>query len=132
MKLTRAVRRRDLMEVAGRRRAGCCPQASSSSNGGRAPRPPAEPSGAVRRLLLHARRGVNEGAFWPTGTETDFQLSPILTPFAPYKDKAKMLVLGPQMSGAAPTEGTGLTLLACAAAPPTPIARRPSTRRSSV
>ncbi len=58
-------------------------------------------------VFCYTPDGVNENAFWPTGTTTSFQLSPILSPFEPFKDK--MLILGPQMNGATPVSGTGLT-----------------------
>jgi hypothetical protein len=62
-------------------------------------------------VFCYTPDGVNQSAFWPTGTETNFQLSPILTPFAPYQDK--ILVLGPQMTGTTPKSGTGLTYCLC-------------------
>jgi len=57
-------------------------------------------------VFCYTPDGVNQGQFWPTGTETNFTLSPILMPFAPYKDK--MLLLGPQMTGNLPKAGAGL------------------------
>lgn len=60
-------------------------------------------------VFCYTPDGVNQAAFWPTGTVTDFQLSPILSPFSAYKDK--LLVLGPQMASGtgAPVANTGLT-----------------------
>ncbi|HET6285107.1 MAG TPA: DUF1552 domain-containing protein [Polyangia bacterium] len=69
-------------------------------------------------VFCYTPDGVNQGMFWPTGTETNFTLSPILTPFAPYKDK--MLILGPQMNGTMPKAGAGL-----AYAGPTPQHQAP-------
>jgi hypothetical protein len=58
-------------------------------------------------VFCYTPDGVNENMFWPTGTTASYQLSPILAPFEPFKDK--LLVLGPQMNGTAPKIGTGLT-----------------------
>ena len=58
-------------------------------------------------VFLYTPDGVNQSAFWPTGSTSNFQLSPILSPFALFKDK--ILVLGPQMNGSTPVTGTGLT-----------------------
>ena len=57
-------------------------------------------------VFLYQPNGVNEGAFWPTGTETTFQLNTVLAAFEPFKDK--MLILGPQMNGNMPAAGTGM------------------------
>jgi Protein of unknown function (DUF1552) len=57
-------------------------------------------------VFCYTPDGVNQQAFWPTGTTSNFTLSPILSPFQPYQDK--MLILGPQMSGTSPTSNTGL------------------------
>lgn len=62
-------------------------------------------------VFCYTPDGVNQAAFWPTGTTTNFQLSPILAPFETFKDK--MLVLGPEMSGTMPQGGTGLTYCTC-------------------
>ena len=62
-------------------------------------------------VFCYTPDGVNQGAFWPSGTETNFQLSTILAPFEPFKDK--MLILGPKMNGTAPMNGTGLTYCLC-------------------
>jgi hypothetical protein len=62
-------------------------------------------------VFCYTPDGVNQGAFWPSGTETNFQLSTILAPFEPFKDK--MLILGPKMNGATPMSGTGLTYCLC-------------------
>jgi len=58
-------------------------------------------------VFIYTPDGVNQSAFWPTGSSTSFQLSPILSPFEPFKDK--ILILGPQMNGNSPIGGTGLT-----------------------
>ncbi|HXI60183.1 MAG TPA: DUF1552 domain-containing protein [Polyangia bacterium] len=74
----------------------------------------AEVGGATKArfaVFCYTPDGVNQSAFWPTGTETNFQLSPILAPFETFKDK--MLVLGPQMTGTTPKSGTGLTYCLC-------------------
>jgi Protein of unknown function (DUF1552) len=74
----------------------------------------AQAAGATKAkfaVFCYTPDGVNQGAFWPTGTETNFQLSPILAPFAAYQDK--MLILGPQMTGTTPKSGTGLTYCLC-------------------
>ena len=61
-------------------------------------------------VFCYTPDGVNQSAFWPTGSETDFQLSTILSPFEAFKDK--LLVLGPEMNGAAPRNGSGLAYAA--------------------
>ena len=58
-------------------------------------------------VFCYTPDGVNQSAFWPTGSTSNFQLSPILSPFAAFKDK--LLILGPQMNGSSPIAGTGLT-----------------------
>jgi hypothetical protein len=60
-------------------------------------------------VFCYTPNGVNQNAFWPTGTTTSFTLSSTLRPFEPYKDK--MLLLGPQMNGAAPRQDTGLAYI---------------------
>jgi hypothetical protein len=62
-------------------------------------------------VFCYTPDGVNESAFWPTGTTTSYQLSRILAPFEPYKDK--LLIMGPMMNGAAPVSGTGLSYCVC-------------------
>ena len=57
-------------------------------------------------VFCYTPDGVNQSAFWPTGTPASFTLGPILKPFEPYKDK--MLIMGPQMAGATPVSNTGL------------------------
>ncbi len=69
-------------------------------------------------VFLYTPNGVNQKAFWPSASATPtpatpFALSPILSPFQGLEDK--MLILGPQMNGATPRNGTGL---AYAANPP--------------
>ncbi len=68
---------------------------------------------------------MNQSAFWPTGTETDFKLSPILTPFEAYKDK--LLVMGPQVVNGSVKSGSGL-----AYAGPTPQHQAPVTLSARV
>jgi Protein of unknown function (DUF1552) len=57
-------------------------------------------------VFCYTPDGVNQSAFWPTGGESDFTLSPILQPFAPYRDK--LLIMGPEMSNGQPKNGSGL------------------------
>jgi hypothetical protein len=57
-------------------------------------------------VFCYTPDGVNQSAFWPTGGDTDFQLSPILAPFAPYRDK--LLVMGPQLINGSVQSNTGL------------------------
>lgn len=57
-------------------------------------------------VFCYTPDGVNQKAFWPTGTETEFQLSPILQPFEAYRDK--LLLMGPQIVNGAVKGGTGL------------------------
>jgi hypothetical protein len=73
----------------------------------------AQAAGAKSKFAVfcYTPDGVNQSAFWPTGTTTSFKLSPILSPLEGFKDK--MLILGPQMNGATPMNGTGLTYCLC-------------------
>jgi hypothetical protein len=74
----------------------------------------AQAAGATKArfaVFCYTPDGVNQSAFWPTGTETSFQLSPILSPFEAFKDK--ILIMGPQMVGNMPRSGTGLTYCVC-------------------
>jgi len=57
-------------------------------------------------VFCYAPDGVNQRVFWPTGSATSFTLSTILKPFEAYQDK--MLILGPQMNGTNPVNGSGL------------------------
>lgn len=57
-------------------------------------------------VFCYTPDGVNQGAFWPTGGQTDFTLSPILKPFEAFRDK--ILVMGPEMANGAPKANTGL------------------------
>jgi hypothetical protein len=57
-------------------------------------------------VFCYTPDGVNQKAFWPTGTVTNFALSPILSPFEPFKDK--ILIMGPQMANGSPVTGSGL------------------------
>lgn len=68
----------------------------------------AQATGKVAKyaVFCYTPDGVNQSDFWPRGGESDFDLSPILSPFARYRDK--LLVLGPQMTGSAPAPGSGL------------------------
>jgi hypothetical protein len=66
----------------------------------------AAPKKSTYAVFCYTPDGVNQQAFWPTGTSSTFTLSSTLSPFAPYQDK--MLIIGPQMSGTTPTSGTGL------------------------
>jgi hypothetical protein len=66
-------------------------------------------------VFCYTPDGVNQSAFWPTGTPTSDQLSEILAPFEKYKDK--LLILGPQMNGNALVGDTGLTYFAPVAQP---------------
>jgi len=69
----------------------------------------AQAAGKVSKFIVfcYTPDGVNENAFWPSGSTTNFTLSSTLTPLAKYKDK--LLILGPQMNGSSPVANTGLT-----------------------
>jgi hypothetical protein len=101
------VTRRELMKLIGG--AAVALPSSLELLGGRASAQAA--SKAKFAVFCYTPDGVNEGAFWPSGTTTSFQLSRILAPFEAYKDK--MLIMGPQMNGAVPKSGTGLTYCTC-------------------
>jgi Protein of unknown function (DUF1552) len=58
-------------------------------------------------VFCYTPDGVNESAFWPSGSATNYTLSPILAPFEKYKDK--LLIIGPQMNNNARVANTGLT-----------------------
>jgi len=60
-------------------------------------------------VFLYQPNGVPSNVFWPTGTETNFQLSSVLMACTPFKDR--MLILGPQLAGNMPVTGTGMTYL---------------------
>jgi hypothetical protein len=60
-------------------------------------------------VFCYTPDGVNQSAFWPTGTPSSYNLSPILAPFQKYKDK--LLIIGPQMSGGSVVPNTGLTYI---------------------
>jgi hypothetical protein len=45
-----------------------------------------------RLIIMYTPNGTISGNFWPSGTETDFQLSPILQPLAAHKDD--LLIIG--------------------------------------
>jgi hypothetical protein len=70
-------------------------------------------------VFCYTPDGVNQSAFWPTGTTTNYQLSPILAPFEKYKDK--LLILGPQMNGSSLVANTGLTYFAPVAQHQAPV-----------
>jgi Protein of unknown function (DUF1552) len=58
-------------------------------------------------LFIYTPDGVNQTAFWPTGSSgRDFVLSETLAAFEPFRDK--LLLLGPQMDGNRPLADTGL------------------------
>lgn len=61
-------------------------------------------------VFCYTDDGVNQGAFWPSGTTASYTLSPILRPFEKYRDK--LLILGPQMNGSSVIGNTGLTYAA--------------------
>jgi hypothetical protein len=58
-------------------------------------------------VFCYSNDGVNQAAFWPTGTQASYTLGPILQPFERFKDK--LLLIGPQMDGSVPSRNTGLT-----------------------
>jgi Protein of unknown function (DUF1552) len=60
-------------------------------------------------VFCYTPDGVNEAAFWPSGTTSNYTLSPILAPFEKYKDK--LLILGPQMNNNGRVANTGLTYI---------------------
>lgn len=60
-------------------------------------------------VFCYTPDGVNQNAFWPTGTETSFTLGKTLSPFEAYK--SKMLIIGPQMNGTTRRQGTGLAYI---------------------
>jgi len=65
-------------------------------------------------VFIYEPNGVYQNTFWPTGTESEFVLSDVLSPLEPFKDK--MLLLGPELDGSNhPLTDTGLTY---AKAPP--------------
>jgi hypothetical protein len=58
-------------------------------------------------VFCYTPDGVNEAAFWPSGSASDYTLGPILSPFERYKDK--LLILGPAMNGSSIVANTGLS-----------------------
>src|SRR5688572_19908878 len=70
-------------------------------------------------VFCYTPNGVNQSAFWPTGSTTNYQLSPILRPLEKYKDK--LLILGPQMNGNSLVANTGLTYFAPVAQHQAPV-----------
>jgi hypothetical protein len=81
----------------------------------------AQTAGKVSKYIVfcYTPDGVNQSAFWPTGTPTSYTLSPILKPFEKYKDK--LLILGPQMNGTSLVANTGLTYFAPVAQHQAPV-----------
>jgi hypothetical protein len=123
MKLSsrKLVRRRDLVRLIG----GAAFALPCLELFGRELRAQAAAKTAKYAVFCYTPDGVHQAAFWPTGGLTDFVLSPILTPFEPYRDK--MLILGPEMSGGTPQSGSGL-----AYAGPTPQHQAPVTLSARV
>lgn len=70
-------------------------------------------------VFCYTPDGVNQSKFWPSGTPTNYTLSPILSPFEKYKDK--LLILGPQMNGSNSVGNTGLTYFAPVAQHQAPV-----------
>ncbi|HEX6272209.1 MAG TPA: DUF1552 domain-containing protein [Polyangiaceae bacterium] len=70
-------------------------------------------------VFCYTPDGVNQSAFWPTGTTANYQLSPILKPLEKYKDK--LLILGPQMNGTSLVANTGLSYFAPVAQHQAPV-----------
>lgn len=70
-------------------------------------------------VFVYTPDGVNQAAFWPTGSPASYALSPILKPFEKYKDK--LLILGPQMNGTSLIGNTGLTYFAPVAQHQAPV-----------
>lgn len=70
-------------------------------------------------VFCYTPDGVNQSAFWPTGSATSYELSSILQPFQKYKDK--LLILGPQMNGSSLVANTGLTYFAPVAQHQAPV-----------
>ncbi len=105
MKLSsfRGVRRRDLLKALGGA-ALALPALELFEREGRA-----QTGGKQSKFIVfcYTPDGVNQNAFWPSGTSNDFTLSPTLAPFEAFKDR--ILVLGPEMNGNQPRGGSGLT-----------------------
>jgi hypothetical protein len=57
-------------------------------------------------VFCYTPDGVNHEKFWPSGSTSDYTLSPILKPFEAHKDK--LLIIGPQMTGNRPANNSGL------------------------
>ena len=115
------VGRRDLMRLLG----GAALALPGLELFGREVRAQAAGKVAKYAVFCYTPDGVNQAAFWPTGGETDFQLSPILTPFAAHRDK--LLIMGPQVANGAVKSGSGL-----AYAGPTPQHQAPVTLAARV
>lgn len=105
MKLSpfRTLRRRDLIKSLG----GAALLLPGLELFERSARAQTAPKRSKFAVFCYTPDGVNQNAFWPTGTPTAFTLSNTLSAFQPYLDK--ILILGPQMNGSAPRAGTGLT-----------------------
>jgi hypothetical protein len=70
-------------------------------------------------VFCYTPDGVNQSAFWPTGSTSNYTLSSILSPLQKYKDK--LLILGPQMNGNSLVANTGLTYFAPVAQHQAPV-----------
>jgi hypothetical protein len=70
-------------------------------------------------VFCYTPDGVNQSKFWPSGTPTNYTLSPILSPFEKYK--SQLLILGPQMNGGNSVGNTGLTYFAPVAQHQAPV-----------
>jgi hypothetical protein len=70
-------------------------------------------------VFCYTPDGVNHAAFWPRGSTTSYEFSPILKPLEKYRDK--LLVLGPEMNGNMPAADTGLTYFAPVAQHQAPV-----------
>jgi hypothetical protein len=65
-------------------------------------------------VFIYQPNGVFQDSFWPTGGETDFVLSDVLSPLEPFREQ--LLLLGPELDASnKPLADTGLTY---AKAPP--------------
>ena len=84
-------------------------------------------------VFCYTPDGVNNAQFWPTGSTSSYNLSPILTPFQAYKDK--LLIIGAPLTNGKPNANSGLTYAAATPqhqAPVTLAARMDRRRRVQV